>query len=311
MLLDGPRAVRCRRRLTRLERVASGEFVGTSGAALGGEYVQEVNGDARNWRVSTDEGVDLDSEELVAVLALHHRRLIDTWQGFTTAQWEHPSRNRGWTVHHTVRHVADAMDRVAAAANRQPALEDDFDPRSTPDAWLTASDGESPQATIDRFAGASTLFRAGVGDRLASGDNAHDRTVYGTAHWTVNVAHVLWDSWLHERDVLLPLGQPAPSSEAEERLVGLYGLLMALVPSMMLEQSVSSTVQLTAIGRRTIEVRCHAGAIGSDEVPAGATTISGDMPTAIDALAGRGVAVADALPGAPEELGLLAAFFNS
>jgi len=267
---------------------------------------------AREWSISTANGVSLDSEELIDLLAVHHRRLIATWQGFAPAQWEHQSRNAEWTVHHTVRHVADAMERVAAAVNGHPALgESDFDPRSTPPGWLTASEGESPAATIDRFAAASTSFRAGISDRLESGDKTHDRTVYGTAHWTVNVTHVLWDSWLHERDVLLPLGEPAPCSEAEERLVGLYGLLMALVPSMTFGQSISSTVQLSGIGLRTIEVSCDEGSLVSSEVPAVAAAISGVMPAAIDALAGRGGAVADVLPGAPEELGFLAAFFNS
>lgn len=271
-----------------------------------------MNGRARNWSISTDEGVSLDSEELVDLLAVHHRRLVDAWQGFAPAQWERQSRNTEWTVHDTVRHVADVMELAVASVNGEPALDkDDFDPRSTPARWLTTSEGESARATIDRFAAASTSLRTGVSDRLASGDDTHDPTVYGTAHWTVNVVHVLWDSWLHERDVLLPLGQPAPCSEAEERLVGLYGLWMALVPSMRFGQSISSIVQLGGIGLRTIEVGCDPGSLRSAEVPAGAAAISGAMPAVIDALAGRGNAVAEVLPGAPEELGFLAAFFHS
>ena len=275
-------------------------------------YLQEMNGRASDWSISTGDGVSLDSEVLVELLAAHHHRLIETWQGFAPAQWAHQSRNTEWTVHQTVRHVADAMERVQAAADGEPALDkNDFDPRSTPTAWLTTSEGESPRATIERFAEASTSHRATVSDRFASGDNARERTVYGSAHWTVNVVHVLWDSWLHERDVLLPLGRPAPSSEEEQRLVGIYGLLMALVPSMMFEQSVSATVQLSGLGLRTIEVSCDAGLLRSVEIPAVADAIPGAMPAAIDALAGRGDAVADVLPGAPEQLSFLAAFFNS
>lgn len=271
-----------------------------------------MNSEASNWRISTNEGVSLSSEELVGLLADHHRRLIDTWSAFTSSQWAHQSRNAKWTVHHTVRHVADAMERVTSAVHGDPLLDvDGFDPLSTPEAWLASSDDESSIATIDRFAAASTRFRRGVSDRLACGDDSRDRTVYGTAHWTVNVAHVLWDSWLHERDVLLPLGQPALSSEEEQRLVSLYGVLMALAPSMLSGQSLSSTVQLTGLGVRTIEVSCEPGSLRSAEVPAIGAVIAGAMPAAIDALAGRGDAVANALPGAPEELGFLAALFNS
>ena len=271
-----------------------------------------MDGGAHGWSISTGEGVSLDAERLVHLLSVHHRRLTDTWQGLTPAQWEHQSRNEEWTVHDTVRHVADAMERVAAVVNGEPGLgKVDFDPRSTPVAWLINSEGESPEATIDRFASASASLRAGISDRFAAGDHAHDPTVYGTAHWTVNVVHVLWDSWLHERDVLLPLGLPAPSSEEEERLVGMYGLLMALVPSMTFGQSVSSTVQLSGIGIHTIEASCGNGSAQSTEVSGGTASISGAAPAAIDALAGRGGAVADVLPGAPGELGLLAAFFHS
>ncbi len=271
-----------------------------------------MKGRTDHWSISTSDGVSLDFDELLDMLAVRDQRLVDTWQGFTPAQWDHQSRNTEWTVHQTVRHVADAMELGAAAVSGDPVLDsNDFDPRSTPEVWLAASRSELPTTTIERFSGASTRYRAGIRDRLASGDDTHDRTVYGTAHWTVNVAHVLWDSWLHERDVLLPLGQAAPSSEEEERLVGLYALLMALVPSMMFEQSIASTVQLRGISLRTIEVSCEAGSLVSAEVSVGADVIVGTMPAAIDALAGRGDAVADAIPGAPEELGMLAAFFNS
>lgn len=268
-------------------------------------------GGTRAWRISTGEGVSLDSAEFVDVLAVHHRRLVSTWQGFAPAQWEHPSRNAAWTVHHTVRHVADGTERVAGVINGHPVgLERDFDPRSTPAAWLDASNSEVPSATIERFDAASASLRTGIGDRARSGDSTHDRTVYGTAHWTVNVAHLLWDSWLHERDVLLPLGRPAPCSEEEERLVGLYALLMALVPSMRFGRPTSVTVQLGGIGVRTIEASCDDGVLVSAEVPGVAAGMSGDLAAAVDALAGRGSAVADALPGAPEELGFLAAFFT-
>jgi len=264
------------------------------------------------WSISTGDGVSLAPEGLTDLLAVHHHRLIDTWQGLGPAQWAHQSRNTQWSVHDTVRHVADVMERTVVVANGGQGLnKTDFDPRSTPIAWLATSEGETPSVTIERFAKASASHRARISERFAQLDTARERTVYGTAHWTVNVVHVLWDSWLHERDVLIPLGLPADSSEGEERLVGLYGLLMALVPSMRMGQSVSSTIQLNGFGIRTLKVTCDARSLRSAEVTAAERVISGAMPAVIDALAGRGDAVGDLLPGAPEQLGYLAAFFNS
>lgn len=266
---------------------------------------------AVNWSISTGDGLALGGGALVDVLAVQHRRFVDTWRGFTSADWEHRSRNEAWTVHETVRHVADGAERVVAAVSGEASLDEgEFDALSTPAEWLAGSTGESPAATIDRFAAASAALGVGVGERLASGDDTHQPTVYGTAHWTVNVVHLLWDSWLHERDVLLPLGRPAPSSEEEERLVGLYGLLMALVPPMKLGLPVSVVVQLRGAGHRTIEAGCGPDAIHCAEVAANPSAITGRLPAVVDALAGRGDAVADALPAAPDELGFLAAFFN-
>ena len=84
------------------------------------------------WSVSTSEGVALDAEELPLVLAAHHARLMRGWREFTADQWDSASRNERWSVHETVRHVADAMERGAGAADGDDDVEflDQFDPRS-------------------------------------------------------------------------------------------------------------------------------------------------------------------------------------
>lgn len=264
-----------------------------------------------NWSISTDDGLWLGEGSLVGLIAVQHRRLVDTWRTLGPAEWAHPSRNVGWSVHETARHVADGVERVAATvAGERDLDETDFDPLSTPAEWLGGSAGESPEATMDRLGAASMALTAGVEARLAAGDESHAPTVYGTAHWTVNVAHLLWDSWIHERDVLLPLDRPAPSTDEEQRLVALYGVLMALVPAVQLGLSVDLTVELRGAGARVVEATCHAGAVRSAEAPDAAAAMSAPLPELVDALTGRGVTVADLLPDAPEELGILAAYFN-
>ena len=185
-------------------------------------HVQEMNGRDRDWSISTGDGVSLGFEELVNV-----------WRDIIVV-----SSTRGWG---SLRRNGPTNGAARSGRCMTPC-----------GTWL--SEVESTSATVERFAAASTSHRARISDRFASGDDARERTVCGTAHWTVNVAYVLRDSWLHERDVLLPLGRPAPSSEEKERLVGPYGLLMALVSSMRFEQPISSTVQLSGLGRRTVEV---------------------------------------------------------
>lgn len=255
----------------------------------------------------------LGSEQLLSILMGHHDRLIAGWRGFTQEQWERASRNARWTVHETVRHVADVMEQGVAAADGDDDLESlhQFDPRSTPNVWLEGSDGESPAVTIERFDVAARRFRDAVGNRLASDDDAPATTVYGEAHWTMNVAHLLWDSWIHERDVLLPLGIQQRCPASEERLIGLYGVFMSAVPSTLFEQTMSTTVELVGQDRWTLSLSCDGRQIVCAETPGAAVVATGELGPALDALAGRGRAVDAALPGAPEEMGVLAAYFNS
>ncbi len=263
--------------------------------------------------MSTSDGVALDAEELLLVLAAQHARLMRGWRELTADQWDRASRNERWSVHETVRHVADGMERGATVADGGNDLEslDRFDPRSTPSEWLEGSEGESPVATIERFGVAARRFRDAVRTRLASDDDARATTVYGDAHWTMNVAHLLWDSWIHERDVLLPLGIAQRSPGNEERLVGLYGVFMSAVPSKLFDQPMSATVELVGRERSTLSLCFDGRQISCAENPGATVAATGAHGPTLDALAGRGLAVDEALPGAPPEMGLLAAYFNS
>jgi hypothetical protein len=265
------------------------------------------------WSVSTSDGVALDADELSSVLATQQARLTRGWREFTVDQWDCATRNERWSVHETVRHVADGMEFGAAAADGDNDLEalDGFDPRSTPDTWLAGSSGESPAATMERFDVAACRFRDALRTRLASDDDARATTVYGEAHWTMNVAHLLWDFWVHERDVLLPLGIEQHCPVDEERLVGLYGVFMSAVPSKLFDQPMSAAVELVGRNRSTLSLSFDGREIICEEDAGAAVSATGEHGPALDALAGRGLAVDEALPGAPPEMGLLAAYFNS
>lgn len=264
------------------------------------------------WAVSTADGLVADHEVLLSVLELHHRRLLDRWRGLTHDEWRRGTRNPKWSVHDTARHVADAMEQGAAAAEGADDLESlrDFDPRSTPLEWLEGSAGETPAETCSRYETAARRLRDAVGSRLAAGDDARATTVYGDAHWTMNVVHILWDSWIHERDVLLPADESQTCSAEEERLVGLYGVFMAGVPSKVLGLELTAIVTLEGQQATTLELRCAGEQLSCRETPAGRSQASGDHGQAVDALSGRGLSVEDALPGAPGELALLAAYMQ-
>jgi len=256
------------------------------------------------WSVSTETGTNLTADELTGVLAAHHDRVITGWQALTPEQWEQPSRNTTWTAHETARHVADCMDRVAGMilGAPSPAAAGPFDPRETPEIWLAASADHAPAQTIERFANAAPLFRAEAAERVNAGDTSTGMTVYGPAHWSVNVVHVFWDSWLHERDIMLPLGLPAESTPDEQRLASIYGLLMAMVPARMMDQTFAASVRFDRTPAVAVTAAHEAGQFTSAETLESSTALDGELCSLVDSLSGRGAPLRDLLPTAPDLL---------
>ncbi len=265
------------------------------------------------WSVDSEQGTNLSADELIGVLATHHARVAESWQGFSPEQWGQQSRNPDWSVHETARHVADAMESIRAKVldEASPFPMEGFDPRTTPDTWMAASADEGPERTIERFAVAAQSLRDGVGRRMEAGDDQVVSEIYGPVHWSVMIVHLLWDSWLHERDVLLPLGLPAQSPVDEQRLAGIYGLMMTTVMPRFMKQPFATAIRFTGNAGRTVEAAHESGRLSSTETEAAETELIGDLPQLVDALSGRGTPLKDLLPGAPEQLGDFATYMAS
>jgi hypothetical protein len=262
------------------------------------------------WSVSTEHGSNLSADDFVGILSTQHDRVLRTWQELSPEQWTHPSRNTGWSVHDTARHVADTVETATAEVLGEPLPFPiaGFDPRTTPITWLDRSATDAPTRTIERFERNARRLRAHVGERLASGDDSMGATVYGSAHWSVMVVHLFWDSWLHERDMLLPLELSAESTADEQRLAAVYGLLMTLLPAWMTGQPLTVAIDFTGPSGHTVAATTDSGHLSSAETSTMKTDLAGDVCQLVDSLSGRGARVTELLPGAPETLGIFADF---
>ncbi len=78
-----------------------------------------------------------------------------------------------------------------------------FDPRVTPRRWATVSADESRDATFRRFTTTTEEMLGQLHAWLAQDRRFDVHLPYGPMDWTVLALHAYWDSWLHERDVLL------------------------------------------------------------------------------------------------------------
>jgi uncharacterized protein (TIGR03083 family) len=163
--------------------------------------------------------LDGPPSRIAVPLIRQRRRLAMMLTGLSDEQWSHPSRCDGWSCRDVIVHLestnpfwsASISSGVGGAPTQFLAS---FDPVASP-AQMVATSDVSADELLNRFIVSSEAFAAllsslGDGDwaMLAEAPPGHI-SVSAVAH------HALWDSWVHERDVLLPLGIE-PVEEADE-----------------------------------------------------------------------------------------------
>ena len=174
----------------------------------------------------------------IAVPLLRQRRRLDAvLAGLTDEQWRTPSRCDGWTVQDVIAHLAGTngywqLSMAAGLAGEPTRVLVAFDPKATPAAMVSTMQELTPAETYAQLvAGHEELYRfvAGLDDE---GWSTLAESPSGHAPISVLAHHALWDAWIHERDVLLPLGL-VPIEEPDEILASLR-YIAALGPAFWL-----------------------------------------------------------------------------
>jgi uncharacterized protein (TIGR03083 family) len=155
----------------------------------------------------------------------------------SSEEWASPSRCEGWSVQDVAEHLAGVNQffllSIGSGLRDEPSrLLASFDPVKVPAAMVERARGAAPAATLERLIASNAELAALLGSvpeddwaKLAEAPPGHIalRAV---------CAHALWDAWIHERDVLLPLGRD-PQIETEEVTIAL-GYAAALGPAFYL-----------------------------------------------------------------------------
>lgn len=229
---------------------------------------------------------DFDPAHLLEVFGEQRQRFIMILRGFGPGDWAAPTRCTAWSAHEVVRHLCDTNMRAAAIKPDDRTLDTTagYDPRITPREWLAASAGESPDATFGRFVATTEERLARDRTRLAQGLRFDVRLPYGPMDWTVRVLHGFWDSWLHERDVLLAQGIEHPTDGDATGYAAAYGLFIAAAVALLFGARVQEKLTLGGDGGGVFELD------SSDGVTLTATRVTTAGPPAAqvtDAVAGR------------------------
>lgn len=157
--------------------------------------------------LAIDDPVD---SQLVPVTR-QRRRFQSMLAELTEEQWSHASRCDGWTARDVVVHLVTVnefwtMSVVAGTAGAPTRMLTGFDPAATPPLLVDTMRVLSPSAVLDRFVTTNEAFLDTLGALTAEEWAMPAESPPGHVPIRLLAQHALWDSWVHERDVALPLG---------------------------------------------------------------------------------------------------------
>lgn len=267
--------------------------------------------------VSTARASDAQNEFVRNALRSQRSRLAALLRNLDDDAWTAPSRCTAWNAHEVVRHLCDATRACTVLLRGElPEGIEGFDPRTTPDAWLARSAHETPHDTVEVFETTSTELLDEVDRHVRDATSDPVPFLYGPVPWSIAVLHVVWDAWVHERDVLLPLQRGHESPAIESRAAAAYGLLLGCSPAMLQGTPLDECVVLDGAGGGTFRLDSHDNAItitvdGGDSDVSTAEPLRGALGDVVDSLVGRGPELTEVLRGPQERvqrLGLFRAF---
>lgn len=142
------------------------------------------------------------------------RRLEDMLAGLGADDWAAPSRCDGWTVQDVVAHLVGVNTFWAASASAGLAgtptrVLRDFDPAATPQLMVAPMRTLTPAEVLDQFVASNDAFLGAITDLEEPQWSMLAEAPPGHLPLRLLAHHALWDCWIHERDIALPLGSAA------------------------------------------------------------------------------------------------------
>jgi uncharacterized protein (TIGR03083 family) len=146
-------------------------------------------------------------------IVAQRRRLEALLRDLSEAEWHQPSRCAGWSVQDVVTHLHStngfwALSIQAGLGGEPTQYLGAFDPVASPAQLVDQVQGTPVEETMEQLASGTAALAA-----VVEGLDADDWDVLAEAppgHLPVRLVadHALWDCWVHERDIALPLGRP-------------------------------------------------------------------------------------------------------
>jgi uncharacterized protein (TIGR03083 family) len=137
-------------------------------------------------------------------------RFRATLANLTAEQWQQPSRCAGWTVREVVAHLVTVNAfwnaSVVAGRNGTPTrMLAGFDPAASPPKLVDTMNALTAAEVFEQFTATNDALLETL--RALTDDEWSMPAESPVGHVSIRLVaqHALWDSWIHERDVVLPL----------------------------------------------------------------------------------------------------------
>jgi uncharacterized protein (TIGR03083 family) len=158
-------------------------------------------------------------------------------------EWSHPSRCDGWSSRDVAVHLASTNAfwefAIRSGVDGVPTeVLASFDPVATP-ARMVSDSTLSTDEIIETFATSSASLAQLLLELQPTDWTAQAEAPPGHLSVSAVVHHALWDSWIHERDIALPLGR-TPPVEPDEVIASLR-YVAALTPALALAAGAEGT----------------------------------------------------------------------
>ena len=159
-------------------------------------------------------------DDQLVPLTRQRRRFETMLAGLTDDEWRAPTRCDGWTVQDVAAHLVGVnafwqMSIMAGLAGEPTRVLTNFDPASTPPLLIEPMRVLPPLEVLARLVASHDALLAVVAELDDAGWAMPAESPAGHVPVRLLAFHALWDCWIHERDVALPLGR-TPAIEADE-----------------------------------------------------------------------------------------------
>jgi uncharacterized protein (TIGR03083 family) len=244
--------------------------------------------------------IDGQADDAGAAVRRQRRRLESLLTDLSEEEWRAASRCDAWSIQDVVAHLvgvnafweASVLAGLAGTPTRVLAA---FDPAAHPPMMVEPMRTLTCTEVLDQFVASNDGFLAALAALDDHGWSMPAESPIGHISIRLLAHHALWDSWVHERDIAVPLGL-TPAEEADEvELCLRYAAAVGPALAMDATSTFSGALSVIAVGPDvcfTIEVG-ESVAVRPDAAQADTPCLRGPAVELIDALSARAPLPAD------------------